>query len=120
MCCFGPEKFILVLELQQNISDVVEPCKLSGTQVKLFPELSITNSSRIIHILMHRFGQKFFLIVPLSRSLFCAQSGRPIDGTTMIGFKWGVDRNALGMADTGEARLRVIDLKVGQRDVDPN
>jgi len=38
----------------------------------------------------------------------------------MIGFKWGVDRNALGMADTGEARLRVIDLKVGQRDVDPN
>eukprot|EP00435_Cladocopium_sp_Y103_P058042 s1015_g20.t1 len=29
----------------------------------------------------------------------------------MVGFKWGVDRNALGMADTGEARLRVIDLK---------
>lgn len=61
MCCFGPKKFILVLELQQNISDVVEPCKLSGTQVKLFLELSINNSSRIIHILMHRFGQKFFL-----------------------------------------------------------
>lgn len=29
----------------------------------------------------------------------------------MVGFKWGVDRNALGMADTGEARLRVIDVK---------
>ena len=90
------KKFILVLELQQNISDVVEPCKLSGTQVKLFPELSITNSSRIIHILMHRFGQKFFLIVPLSRSLFCAQSVRPIDGTTMIGFKMGCRSQCLG------------------------
>lgn len=119
-CCFGPKKFVLMWELQQNISDLVEYCKLSGTQVKLSPELSINSSSRIIHISMHRFGQKFFLIVPLSRSLFCAQSLRPIDGTTMIGFKWGVDRNALGMADTGDARLRVIDLKVGQRDVDPN
>ena len=29
----------------------------------------------------------------------------------MVGFKWGVDRNALGMVDTGEARLRVIDVK---------
>mmetsp|Transcript_3773 Transcript_3773/g.4685 ORF Transcript_3773/g.4685 Transcript_3773/m.4685 type:complete len:270 (-) Transcript_3773:237-1046(-) len=29
----------------------------------------------------------------------------------MIGFKWGVDRNALGMAETGEARLRAIDMK---------
>ena len=30
----------------------------------------------------------------------------------MIGFKWGVDRDALGMAQTGNARQRVIDLKV--------
>ncbi|CAJ1418559.1 unnamed protein product [Effrenium voratum] len=29
----------------------------------------------------------------------------------MIGLKWGVDRDALGMAETGEARLRVIDMK---------
>ena len=60
-CCFGPKKFVLVWELQQNISDLVESCKLSGTQVKLFTELSINSSSRIIHISMHRFGQKFFL-----------------------------------------------------------
>jgi len=35
----------------------------------------------------------------------------------MIGFKWGVDRNALGMADTGEARLRVIDLKAAMAEL---
>ncbi|CAK9079061.1 unnamed protein product [Durusdinium trenchii] len=29
----------------------------------------------------------------------------------MIGFKWGVDRDALGMAQTGHARARVIDMK---------
>lgn len=29
----------------------------------------------------------------------------------MIGFKWGVDRDALGMAETGHARQKVVDMK---------
>lgn len=29
----------------------------------------------------------------------------------MVGFKWGVDRDALGMASTGAARQRAVDLK---------
>jgi len=40
------------------------------------------------------------------------KNGRTLHpGSNMIGFKWGVDRDALGMAETGHARQKVVDMK---------
>lgn len=50
-------------------------------------------------------AQLFALLLPVE------QVEVAVWAITMIGFKWGVDRDALGMAQTGHARARVIDMK---------